>query len=95
MKKKLLFTTLLFLTIAIAGFAFATSRKDTVVKHEDSCGCCKPNGPSAFICGQCHRPFSRVTTISQTDEYDIIEYSHKGHSEEETCQHTMLAKLYK
>lgn len=92
MKKKLLLSGFICSIFAIAAFAY--SRGD-IVKASDSCGCCKHNGPVAFTCGQCGRGFSRVIEIKEGDNYDVLEFSHKGHHEYETCQHSMTAYRYK
>jgi len=92
MKKKLLIPSIVCSVVAIAAYAYSAG---DIVKASDSCGNCKANGPAAFICGKCDRSFSRVTTIETRDAYDVIKYSHEGHQEYETCQHSMTAKLYK
>lgn len=92
MKKRLSVVAVVCFSVAVAAFAYSSG---DVVKNSDSCGHCEHNGPSAFTCGECGRNFSRVLDVEEGDEYDIVEFSHKGHSEYETCQHSMTARFYK
>lgn len=92
MKKKLLLMGVICSAVAIAAFAY--SKGDRVITS-DSCGNCRENGPHAITCGKCDRNFPRVITISEGEEYDVVEYSHKGFSEYDECKHTVTARLYK
>lgn len=92
MKNKIIVAIAICTLVATAAFAY--SRGD-IVKHSDSCGSCRANGPQAFICGKCGKGFTRVYTVSEGEVYDIIKYSHEGHQEYDECQHSMTAKMYK